>query len=394
MFTILRQSWAVAAMNIRGIPDRRWLSLSTVVALGLTVLVLLGFMALGSGIRTTLAGTGSDNVALVVRDGTPDESASTIAAGDLAAIAGAPQVARAGGTPVISPERFVIAKARRRNGGDEVNMSLRGIGPHGMAVRPQTQIAQGRMFARGTNEMIVGHALADQFEGFEVGKTVRIGTVNWKVVGIFRQAGSVAESEALVDVDVLQGIYNAGSSYQIARVLLTSPAALKPFKAGLVADRSHQIRAIGERAYFAKQAEGVATLLRMLAWPIAIAMAIGALTGALNTLYSSVAERRREIATLRAIGFSPVSAFLGTLAEAVALALAGALAAAALAAFVFNGWSTSTIGANFTQMIFSFRLTPADYVTAILLAMIVGLIGGFFPAWRAARTPLSAAQAD
>jgi putative ABC transport system permease protein len=391
--SLFLQIRAVTAINLKSLPDRLWSSLSTVFALALTVVVLLGFLALGTGIARTLAGTGSERVALVMRQSSPDESASMLDREAIPLIEEAPQVVRRGGVSVASPERFVIVKAERRTG-DFVNVSLRGVGPAGLQVRPGAHVVQGRMFMPGSDEMIVGRAMQREFRGFELGKPVLVGNATWKVVGVFEQSGSVNESEALVSIETLQNFYRAGATYQSERVLLTGPNALAGLNHYLNADPRLDVEAISERSYFAKQANGVASLLRALAWPLAIAMAVGALIGALNTMYSSVAERTTEVATLRAIGFSPVSAFAGTLVESVALAVAGAIAGAVLAFLIFNGLRTSTVGANFTQIVFTFRLDRNDYMSAVVLALAVGVTGGILPAWRAARiSPARVAEA-
>ncbi|MEL6530559.1 MAG: ABC transporter permease [Pseudomonadota bacterium] len=390
---LFSQISAVVSMNVRGLRDRVWASLAIVFALTLTVLVLLGFLAVGSGIDRTIEGTGSENVALVLRDGSPDETTSEVTRAELAVMAELPQIARSGGQAAISPERFVVVEAGLKGTENDANMSLRGVGQAAAATRPGLEIAEGRMLAEGSNEMVVGRALSRRFEGFELGQDVRIGTNTWKVVGVFEQGGSVNESEAWVDVEVLQSFYRSGSSYQSARVLLNDGDDLASFNSAFEADPQLRLEAISEREYLASQSQSLGSILTFLGWPLAIAMAIGAIAGALNTMYSSVADRKREIGTLRAIGFSPTSAFVGTLAEALVLALVGGAVGCLIGAMVFNGIETSTLGANFTQVVFAFSLTGADYASALILTLIVGLIGGVFPAWRAARTRIVAAQA-
>lgn len=391
MLSLPRQIAAVVRMNVKGLPDRLWSSLATVAALALTVAVLLGFLALGTGIGRALTGAGSDRVALVLSRGSPDESASQLGSAALDVLSTAPGIVQRGDRPVISAERFVIVKGVRKSG-EDVNLAIRGIGPAGLAVRPGLAIVRGRAPTPGSNEMLVGAALAREFDGFVPGRTIRLGGTSWSIVGVFEQGGSVTESEALVSLDTLQNFYRSGPSFQAARVLLTDPGALAGLAAALAADSRAELDAVSEQAYLARQAEGVGSALRALGWPLAILMSIGALAGALNTMYASVAERQREVATLRAIGFSPVSAFVGTLAESLVLALAGAVLGAALAALLFNGLETSTLGANFNQIVFRFGLSGQDYAAAVMLALIVGLIGGLAPAWRAARTPPAAAQ--
>lgn len=390
---LFKQIAAVVRMNVKGLRDRSWASLAIVFSLMLTVLVLLGFLAVGSGIDRTIQGTGSERVAIVLNEGSPDESGSQIGRAQTSLLSEAPQLARVGDTAALSAERFVVVEGTVRETGNKANLSLRGVGPQAPTTRPGLRVAEGRMFAPGSNEMVVGRALARRFAGFDLGETMRIGANDWRVVGIFEQEGSVNESEAWVDVDVLQSFYRAGADYQSVRLLLRNAEDIESLNTAFDKDAQLPFEAISERTYLARQSQGIGALLTGLGWPLAIAMAIGAIAGALNTMYSSVADRKREIGTLRAIGFSPTSAFVGTLVEALVLALAGGLLGCLLAAVFFNGIETSTLGANFTQVVFAFRLEPGDYVSALVLTLVVGLLGGLLPAIRAARTRIVAAQA-
>ncbi|MFZ4602729.1 MAG: ABC transporter permease [Caulobacterales bacterium] len=394
--SILNQTGAVIAMNVRSIPQRLWMSAATVVAVALVVAVLLGFLALGNGFKQTLSGSGSADVAIILRDGSGSELNSVItrAQGDL--LAEAPGVARnPDGSPRISKELYVIVDGIKKSSGTKANMPMRGIGPEGLAVRKQVRLREGRMFTPGSNEIVVGAGLLREFSGFEMGKTVRFGAATWRVVGVFEAPGTVFESELWADAAVVQSLFDRGSSFQTARVVLTSEKALPEFAAYVKNDPRIQLKAQSELAYYQEQASRSGAIIRYIGWPLGIMMSIGALAGALNTMYSSVSARAAEIATLRIIGFSGFSAFVGTMAEALALALLGALLGCGIVGLFFNGMSASTLGAGFTQVAFRLQLGPEIIVQALILALVIGLVGGFFPGWRAARQkPLLALSAQ
>lgn len=384
--SILNQTGAVIAMNVRSIPQRIWMSAATVVAVALVVAVLLGFLALSNGFQQTLSGSGSRDVAIVLRDGSGSELNSVISRdqGDL--LAEAPGIARGpDGKPRISKELYVVVDGIKKSSGTKANMPLRGIGAEGLSVRKQVRLREGRMFTPGSNEIVVGAGLLREFSGFEMGKTIRLGASTWRVVGVFEAPGTVFESELWADAAVIQSLFDRGSSFQTARVVLANEAALKVFADYVKNDPRLQLKAQSEQAYYSEQAESSGNIIRYIGWPLGIMMSIGALAGALNTMYSSVSTRAAEIATLRIIGFSGFSAFVGTMAEALALAVIGALLGCGIVALFFNGMSASTLGAGFTQVAFRLQLGPEIVVQAIILALIIGLIGGFFPGWRAAR---------
>ena len=384
--SILNQTGAVIAMNVRSIPQRLWMSIATVTAIALVVAVLLGFLALGNGFRQTLSGSGARDVAIVLRDGSGAELNSVISRDQVQLLEGAPGVARGpDGRPRISSELFVVVDGIKKSSGTKANMPLRGLGPEGLAVRKQARLREGRMFTPGSNEIVVGAGLLREFAGFEMGKTIRFGAATWRVVGVFEAPGTVFESELWADAAVVQSLFNRGTSFQTARVVLTSEAALPAFEAYVKGDPRLQLRAQSEQAYYRQQAENSGALIRFIGWPLGIMMSIGALAGALNTMYSSVSSRAAEIATLRVIGFSGFSAFMGTMAEALALALIGALVGAGIIGIFFNGMSASTLGAGFTQVAFRLQLGPELLLQAVIVALVIGFIGGFFPGWRAAR---------
>src|ERR1700674_396000 len=391
MHSLLLQIGAITLMNLKSIPQRLWLSLSTVVAIALVVIVLLTFLAMANGFQRTLTGSGASDVAVILRGGSQSEINSAIAREQVRLIEEAPGIARnRAGKPLTSAELYVVVDAVKRASGTKANVPFRGIGPEGAALRRGIALVQGRMFNPGASEIVVGKGLVSEFEGFEPGQTVTFGTGRWNVVGVFAAAGSVFESEIWADLPVVQSLFNRNNFFQTVRARLGSPADIDRLRAYVDTDPRLKLDAKTEAEYFAEQAAQTSDLIQKLGWPLAIATAFGALAGALNTMYSSVASRAVEIATLRAIGFGALPAFIGTLAESLVLAVAGGVIGTLATYLVFDGFTAATLGASFTQVVFSFSLSPKLVAEGVGLAMIVGLIGGLFPAIRAIRTPIVA----
>lgn len=384
--SLMSQTRAVIAMNVRSIPQRLWMSVATVVSIALVVAVLLGFLSLANGFNQTLKGSGAPDVAIVLREGSEAELNSTLSREQVDLLGRGPGVqVGADGRPIVSGELFLVVDGIKKSSRTKANMPLRGVGANGLLVRKQAKISQGRMFAPGSNEIVVGAGLLREFEGFELGKSVRFGAQTWRVVGVFEAPGTVFESELWADAPVVQSLFKRGTSFQTARVVLTSPEALPAFEAYAKSEPRLQLKAQSELAYYAAQAERSGLLIRYFGWPLGIIMAIGALAGALNTMYASVSSRAAEIATLRVIGFSGFSAFMGTMVEAMVLSAIGALLGVAICALGFNGLSASTLGAGFTQVAFRVQIGPEIIGQAVTLALLIGLVGGIFPGWRAAR---------
>ena len=384
--SLMSQTRSVIAMNVRSIPQRLWMSVATVVSIALVVAVLLGFLSLANGFNQTLKGSGASDVAIVLREGSEAELNSTLSREQVDLLGRGPGVkVGADGRPIVSGELFLVVDGIKKSSRTKANMPLRGVGANGLLVRKQARISQGRMFAPGSNEIVVGAGLLREFEGFELGKSVRFGAQTWRVVGVFEAPGTVFESELWADAPVVQSLFKRGTSFQTARVVLTSPAALPAFEAYAKSEPRLQLKAQSELAYYAAQAERSGLLIRYFGWPLGIIMAIGALAGALNTMYASVSSRAAEIATLRVIGFSGFSAFMGTMVEAMVLSAIGALLGVAICALGFNGLSASTLGAGFTQVAFRVQIGPEIIGQAVTLALLIGLVGGIFPGWRAAR---------
>ena len=391
MRSLLLQIVAVTAINLKSMPQRLWLSLSTVMAVALVVMVLLSFLAMANGFRRTIEGAGAPDIAVVLRGGSQAEINSVVMRDQVRLIEEGPGIARgADGKPLVSAELYLTVDGVKRSTGTKANLPLRGIGAAGAALRRDVKLVSGRMFQPGSDEIVVGQALLREFQGFDLGQTVSFGTSRWTVVGIFSTGGSVFESEIWADLSVVQSLFKRTNSFQTVRARLQSPAALAELKAYSDGDPRLKLDVKSEAEYFADQAAQTSDLIQKLGWPLAIAMAFGALAGALNTMYSSVAARAVEIATLRAIGFGGFPAFVGTLAESLVLAALGGVIGAAATYFIFDGFSASTLGASFTQVVFSFHLSPKLIGQGIVLALVVGLIGGLLPAYRAARMPIVA----
>jgi putative ABC transport system permease protein len=344
-----------------------------------------------NGFRQTLASAGAEDVAIVLRAGSQSELASVVTRDQVQLIEEAPGIVKSpDGKPLVSAELYLVVDGIKHSSQTKANLPLRGIGREGMAARKGITMIAGRMFSPGSNEIVVGRALLDEFDGLELGRTVTFGTGRWTVVGVFEAEGSVFESEIWADLPVVQSFFKRDNVFQTVRARLVAPPALGGLQRYLDSDPRLKLEAKSEAAYFAGQASGTSDLIQKLGWPLAIAMAFGALAGALNTMYSSVAARTTEIATLRAIGFGGLPVFVGTLVESAVLASLGGVLGVTAAFLIFDGLSAATLGASFTQVVFSFKLTPALAVQGVSLALIVGLIGGIFPSLRAARMPILA----
>jgi len=385
--SLFNQIATITALNIRSIPQRAWMSIATVVAVALAITVLLFFLALSNGLSKTVEGSGADDIAIVLREGSNAELNSVVSKDQLNILATGPGVLQRGGAPALSGELLVIVDGVKRSTGTAANMPFRGISADGVSLRRAVRISEGRMFTPGTNEIVVGAGLLREFAGFEFGKSIRLRGSEWTVVGVFEAPGTVFESELWADIAVTQSLFDRPNVFQTMRVALNSAADMAAFKDWSKGDaRLKGLEVLSEREFYAKQASQSSGGFKFIAWGLGLMMAIGALAGAMNTMYSSVAARSTEIATLRIIGFSGVAAFMGTLIEALILSALGGLLGLLLAFLFFQGRTTSTLAnSSFTQLVFKFELSTALVVSAIALALVIGLLGGLFPGVRAAR---------
>jgi putative ABC transport system permease protein len=388
MTSMFSQIAAVVKMTIAGLPSRFWGSATTIVSIALVVATLLAFLAMATGFARTVAGTGKDDIAMILGTGSGAEINSGFSAEAVRLMEEAPGIKRGpDGKPIVSPEMYVVVDAMRKVGGSPSNISLRGVTSGAMSMREGFTITEGRMFEPGTNEMIVGAGVLREFTGFELGREVTFGASKWKVVGAFEVPGTVFDSEIWADLPVVQALFNRGNSVQSMRARLEKPNDLSGLEALVKNDPRLRVEIQTETEYFANEAQALQVLI-IFGWALAGTLALGALAGALNTMYAAVEARTKELATLRAIGFGGVPAFFGAMTESVVLATAGGLLGGLAAYLLFNGISASTLGGNFTQVVFKFSLGPQQLLTGLILALILGLVGGFFPALRAARTPI------
>jgi len=388
----LNQVVAITKLNILNLPRRIATSTVAIVGVLAVVLVFAAVLSMAKGFERTMIATGAEDVAIVMRSGATSELTSGLSQEQTQVIADAPGVLKDGDEAVASAELFVVVDIRKRSNNKDANVPLRGIQSGAFDVRDSTSVVEGRMFETGKNEMIVGRGAQREFIGLEVGDTVRFGRIDWQVVGAFAAGGGASESEIWTDVRVLQDAYRRGTSFQSVRVRLEGPDSIAVLEEALEADPRVDVDVLSERQYYATQAEALTQFIRLLGYPITFLMAIGAVFGALNSMYSSVSARGTEIATLRALGFGPFAVLVSTIIESTLLAVVGGLLGGALAFVVFNGFRVSTFNGNsFSQVVFDFAVTGDLLIQGMQVALIIGLIGGFMPAVRAARLPVAQA---
>ena len=385
----LSQTIAVTAVTLRSIPQRLGSSIVAIIGIGGVVIVFTAVLSIAEGFRAAMRGTGDPRTVIVMRSGSDTEMTSGFSGDHARLITEAPGISRAAAGPHASPELFVIINVPLSRSGTDANVPLRGLGPIALKVRPKVRIVEGRMFTPGSSEIVVGRAASQQFRGLTVGSTLRAGKMSWPVVGIFDADGSVAESELWCDARVLQGVYQRGNSYQSVYLRLETEESFQTMKDALTADPRLNVTAVREPDYFAQQSQVLQSLIRTIGTAIAVLMGLGAIFGAVNTMYSAVAGRTREIATLRALGFGAMPVVMSVLAEAVLLALVGGTIGGLLAWAAFDGYQTATMNwQSFSQVAFAFRVTPALLGQGLFYAVIMGFIGGLLPAIRAARLPV------
>lgn len=390
MSGVASQIAAVTALNLSNLRERLTSSIVALVGIAGVVTVLIGVLSIGEGFRAVLDQSGAADVAIVLRGGATDEMGSNLSLEQTRLIADASGVARDADGAIAAPELYVVVDVPLRATGTGANVPLRGASPNSSKLRQDFRIVEGSMFTPGKFEVIVGRGAVKQFAGLTVGSKLRWGTTDWTVTGIFADRGSVAESEIWTDVSALQGAYNRGNSYQSMRVRLTSADALQPFKDALTSDPRLNLKVFTEKQFYEEQSRTLTTLVRTLGTAIAVLMGLGAVFAALNTMYSAVASRTREIATLRALGFGSVPVVVSVLVEALFIGLIGGAAGMLISYFSFNGMRASTMNfATFSQITFAFTVTPALLIQALIYALALGLIGGLLPSLRAAKLPIT-----
>ena len=389
----LSQTLAVLALNIRTIPGRLSSSGVAIVGIAGVVVVFVSVLSIAAGFAAAMQGSGSPNRALVMRSGADSEMTSGLGGADVDIIKQAPGLRRTGQTALASAELYVIIDLPKRSTPDApANVPMRGIEPSGIPLREEFSIVEGRMFQFGTSEVIVGRGARGQFVGTEVGNTIVSGQNRWQVVGVFEADGGVAETEIWTDARTLQGAYRRGNSYQSLLARLESPESLDTFRDWLTSNPQLNVSIKRENEYYAGQSQALTRLIRTIGFGIAGLMGIGAVFGAILTMYTAVATRSREIATLRALGFNTMSVLVSILAESLVLGAIGGVIGGAAAYLAFNGYQTSTMNfQTFSQVAFAFRVTPELLGMGLFYALAMGLIGGLLPAIRAARLPIPTA---
>jgi len=388
---MLKQLWAVTLMSLQTLPQRIGASSVIVIGIAGVVAVLISVLAMGAGFRHTLADGGRADRAIILRGGSDAELNSNLTRGDVDTIGNAPGIAKdAAGKAILSNEIVTVVNVPKIDTGTDANITLRGAGLTLTRVRPELTIVDGRMFRPAVRELIAGVGAARQFRGLTPGSVLHLRNADWTVTGMFTSNGDVHESELMADVDTV-GSSIERSGYSSAVVLLTSAAAFTDFKDALTTDPQLKVDVQREPDYYAAQSKNLTQAINVVGNTVAVIMAIGAMFGALNSMYSAVAARGMEIATLRAIGFGAFPVLLSVMFEALLLSLLGGLIGAALAWVMFNGHSVSTLGGAFAQVVFRLTVTRTLIVTGIVWACVIGVLGGLFPAVRAAR--LSVAEA-
>ena len=394
--TFFRQLAALFVFNIRTLPGRIGSASAAVVGIAFVVVVLVGVLSIGEGFRRVMVVAGSPDTALVLRAGADNEMSSVLSRADVDAVRDAPGVARgADGKALISPEMFVLVDLPKRSTNTSANVPLRGVERGGFAIRPEVKIVEGRPFAWGKNELIVGRGAHLEFGGTEVGADLHFGTNVWKVVGLFEANGSISESELWADAAVLGPAYQRGSSHSIVITKLASAGSFQQFKDALTSDPKVSVQVKKEAEYYESQSRTLRGLVTGLAFIVCSLMGLGAMFGALNTMYTAVAARAREIATLEALGFGGFAVMMSVIAESLLLALVGGVLGAIVAWLGFDGYRAATMNwQTFSQVAFAFDVNARLMRGAILYALAIGFVGGLFPAIRAARMPVALALRD
>lgn len=388
----LYQLLIVTALNIRNLRFRMGTALVAIVGFAGVVMVVVGILSIREGFQSALESNGSPDVAVVMRGGSTSEMTSGLGADDVQVIAQAPGVAQGADGPVSSPELMVVVDVDKRSSGTPANVPFRGVTDNAFQIRDNLRIVEGRMFKQGLNEVIVGRMAAGQFQGLDVGNSVKWGSSTWTIVGIFAAGGGLAESELWTDARVLQDVYKRGNSYQSVRVKLQSADSLAMFSDALKNDPRLNISVQRETEYLATQTEALSTFITVAGSVLAILMGIGAVFGAVNTMYTAVSARAGEIATLRALGFGRLPVIVSVLVEGMILGALGGILGGAAAWLFFNGYQASTLNfASFSVVSFAFAVTPGLLASGIKNALLLGLLGGILPALRAARMPIARA---
>jgi putative ABC transport system permease protein len=385
-----RQTRSVIRIGIATIPQRLGSSAVVVVGIAGVVGVLVALLAMGAGFEQILKQTGADDTVIVLHSGAESEATSTLDNDTVGIISQAPQVLRgADGQPVVSGEQLIVASLPTRSTGLEASIALRGVGESAWILSRNLRFIEGRKFRPGLRELIVGKSTRDEFVGLRVGSTVSFDGQSWPIVGVF-DSGDAHNSEIWGDAQVIGSSYRRNGMVNSVMLRLTDASAIDALKAGIESDPRLKVSVQTTREYYSRQSESIAQIVGIVGTTIGAIMALGAIFGALNTTYAAVADRAREIATLRAIGFRTGPVILSVLLETMLLAVLGGAVGAGLTWLIFDGFTASTVGANSSQVVFAFDVSQELLVSGLKWALAIGLIGGLLPALRAARMPIIA----
>jgi putative ABC transport system permease protein len=389
---MFKQLVAVSLMSLSTLPQR--LGSSSVIVIGIAgvVAVLVSVLAMATGFRHTVADSGRPDRVIILRGGSDAELNSNLTRADIDIIGNAPGLAKdADGKALLSNELLTVVNIPKIDTGSDSNVTLRGVGLQVLKVRPELKLVDGRMFRPALRELIAGEGAAKQFRGLTVGSVLHLRNADWTVTGVFTSNGDVHESELLADVDTVGSSIERNANYSSAVGLLTDAGAFDRFKDALTTDPQIKVDVEREPDYYAAQSKQLTRLINIVGNTVAIIMAIGAMFGALNTMYSAVDARGLEIATLRAIGFGAAPILLSVMIEALALSFLGGVLGGALAWLFFNGHTVSTLGGAFAQVVFKLTVTRTLLIEGVVWACTIGVLGGLFPAVRAARLPVAEA---
>jgi putative ABC transport system permease protein len=399
----MKQAKALTVINFKSFPQRFVASMVSILSIACVAAVILSVLAMTEGMIKTLQRTGLDNTVLVMRAGATSELQSVMFPAEVNILANNQKIIKdEQGLAQVSAEMFVNAEVSYISNVDNVaqetetnSLALRGISNATQQFRPNFILVKGEMFATGVRQLIIGQAIARKMPELTVGKMITLGGAQWKISGIFSDGNSVFESELWADIGMVQSDYRRGNTIQSIRLALKKINDLPALEKEWQEDPRLNIRVQTEKEFFADQASNLTRLIRWLGFPIAIVMALGAIVAALNTMYAAIASRSKEIATHKAIGFSPFAISMSILCEALLIAFVGGLFGILPLYFAFDGWTAATQnGSNLSQMMFNFDITFLLIIKTMSLALFIGLFGGLLPAVKAMRLPVTEALRD
>lgn len=380
--------------NVRNLKLRKGLTIMTALGIALTVTTAIFIMALLAGLQRAFVTSGDPHNVLVLRKGSEAELSGGFDATSFPVLKNLPGIAKdSHGDPMASGEWVVVIVLPRKDGTGEVNVTVRGMMPDGLELRPKVKLVEGRWFTPGQREVVVSESIHKRFSHASVGDSLAFGKGPWQVVGVFDAGGSAYDSEIWGDVNQMAADFDRQGGFSSAYLRAADPVSAEALQHRVSDDQRLKLEGMLETEYYAKQTSSGAPI-RIIGWIVAVIMAIGSSFAAMNTMYAAVAYRGREIATLRVIGFSKPSILTSFVLESLLLSLLGALVGIVLM-LPLNGMTTGTSNAvTFSEIVFSLRMTPPVVVTAVAFALIMGLFGGIAPAWHAARRDIIAALRD